>query len=230
MSVLIGLSAFALLAVATAVLLQMDAGRLARVIRVGGPAVLAVLGIGLVLLGSAASGGIMLSVAGAWFLAGRRGRSRKALPGGRSIVRTAALEMELDHDSGALEGQALAGTYEGQLLGTLDLTALLFLLKEVRSDSESVRLLEAYLDSRFAAWRLHMKPDMDARAGRTPGAGAMSKEEAYKVLGLEATATTADIRHAHRRLMQRLHPDRAGSTFLAARINEAKDVLLSHHN
>ncbi|MFC3218490.1 DnaJ domain-containing protein [Tianweitania populi] len=214
----------------TITLLRTDAGRLARAIRIGGPAVLAFLGIGLVLFGSAAAGGIMLSVAGASFLAGQRGKNRKALTGRRSIVRTAALEMELDHDSGALEGQALAGTYEGQLLGTLDLTALLVLFKEIRSDSESVRLLEAYLDSRVAAWRLHMKPDMDTRAGRTPGAGTMSKEEAYKILGLEATATTADIRHAHRRLMQRLHPDRGGSTFLAARINEAKDVLLSHHN
>ena len=57
----------------------------------------------------------------------------------------------------------------------------------------------------------------------------MTKEEAYKVLGLEAGATATDIRQAHRRLMQRLHPDLGGSSFLAARINEAKDVLLSNH-
>ena len=230
MSILVGITTLALLVIAAGMFLRIDAGQLARYVRVGGPALLAVLGLGLILLGSAAPGGMMLSAAGAWFLVGRRSKRHKPLTGRRSIVRTAALEMELNHDNGALEGHALAGTYEGQLLGTLDLDALLVLLKEIRSDSESVRLLEAYLDSRFATWRQHMEPNMNARAGRAPGTGAMSKEEAYEVLGLEATATAADIRHAHRRLMQRLHPDRGGSTFLAARINEAKDVLLSHHN
>ncbi|MBS9720476.1 DnaJ domain-containing protein [Tianweitania sp. BSSL-BM11] len=222
--------AILLLAAAAALFLRMDAGRLARGIPVAGPAVLTGLGVVLLLLGSAVPGGMMVSAAGAWFLVGRRRKKRKPLTGRRSHVRTAALEMQLDHDTGALEGHVLAGSHEGQLLGTLDMDALLIVLKEIRSDRESVRLLEAYLDSRFATWRQHVQPDVHTRARRTPGTSAMSKEEAYKVLGLEATATAADIRHAHRRLMQRLHPDRGGSTFLAARINEAKDVLLSHHN
>lgn len=230
MSIVVGLIVMlATLAFLAGAFMRLDAARLAANIRLAVPVVLAVGGLGLMLVGRAAVGGMMLSGAAAWYGSGQRRRRAKPTPGRRSSVRTAALEMELDHDSGTLEGHVLAGTYEGQLLGTLDLEALLLLMQELRSDSESVRLLETYLDGRFPAWRQHAQANMNAGAGSAPAAGPMSKEEAYKILGLEATATAADIRQAHRRLMQRLHPDLGGSTFLAARINEAKDVLLSHH-
>jgi hypothetical protein len=229
MSVLIALVVcVAALALLASLLLRVDAASLARTIRLAGPALLGIAGVVLMFIGRAGLGGMLLSGAAAWYGAGQRRQKAKPTPGRRSSVRTAALEMELDHDSGTLEGQVLAGTYEGHMLGTLDLPALTELMHEFRSDSESVRLLETYLDGRFPTWREHVKADVHAGAGSTPAAGPMSKEEAYKIL--EATATAADIRQAHRRLMQRLHPDLGGSTFLAARINEAKDVLLSHHN
>ena len=61
-----------------------------------------------------------------------------------------------------------------------------------------------------------------------PRGGAMSREEAYQVLGLTPGASEADIRAAHHRLMRTAHPDTGGSDWLAARINMARDVLLGH--
>jgi DnaJ homolog subfamily C member 19 len=55
---------------------------------------------------------------------------------------------------------------------------------------------------------------------------AMSVEEAYSVLGLKPGATAEDVRQAHRRLQKDFHPDKGGSDYLAAKINQAKDVLL----
>jgi hypothetical protein len=56
--------------------------------------------------------------------------------------------------------------------------------------------------------------------------GAMTREEAWQVLGLRPGASVADIRAAHRRLMRAAHPDTGGSDWLAARINQARDILL----
>ena len=133
--------------------------------------------------------------------------------------------MTLDHDSGNLAGEVLAGRFQGQRLDQLDLEDLLRLLDECAADEESVALLQAYLDRVHGdEWRQRA----GARAQRQgpPRSGEMSREEALQILGLDAGAGETEITEAHRRLMQKLHPDRGGSAYLAARINLAKEILL----
>lgn len=108
----------------------------------------------------------------------------------------------------------------------MDDDQLLQLYGELASDGESGALLEAYLDSRLPDWRENADTGASERQGSAFSSGAMAKEEAYQILGLDPGAGTKDIRDAHRRLMKRIHPDSGGSTFLAAKINEAKDVLI----
>ena len=62
--------------------------------------------------------------------------------------------------------------------------------------------------------------------GRSGSSGNMSRSEALAVLGLREGCTSDDIREAHRRMMKSAHPDAGGSDYLAAKVNEAKDVLL----
>ena len=153
------------------------------------------------------------------------GRTQKT-PGQVSRVRTAFLEMELDHDSGALRGQVLAGRHQGAALDDLDVPTLIALLREI--DEDSLRLLAAYLDRRQPRWREHA-PDDAASANRASRGGKMTEEEAYQILGIQPGATAQEIARAHRSLIKKLHPDQGGSTYLAARINEAKDVLIRGH-
>ncbi len=213
------------------VFLRADAAKLASWMRTLGPVLLALIGVAALLVGRAGIGGLILSTALAWYGSMRMKRpTAKLEPGKYSTVRTAALEMELDHDTGNLEGLVLAGRHEGKMLGTMSLAELQQLYRELPGDPESRQLLETYLDGRFPIWRKDAEANGGDGLGVSPGSGAMTKEEAYKILGLEAGAAAADVRKAHRRLMQRLHPDLGGTSFLAARINEAKDVLLSNHN
>jgi hypothetical protein len=155
------------------------------------------------------------------------GRTQKS-PGQVSRVRSAFLEMELDHDSGAMRGRILAGRYAGVSLDALDPPTLIGLIGEI--DDDSRQLMMAYLDRRAPGWREHAQGDAKAGDGNnaTPRA-KMTEEEAYQILGLQSGASAQDITRAYRSLMKKLHPDQGGSTYLAARVNEAKDVLLRRH-
>ena len=149
--------------------------------------------------------------------------------GRRSTVRSAALEMQLDHDTGTLSGRVLVGRFEGFDLARLSVDDLVALWREIGGDAESRSLLEAYLDRRAPVWRQHAQEDPAARQGGAARPGAMTDEEAHQVLGLRPGATETEIREAHRRLVKAVHPDLGGSTFLAAKINEAKDRLVGKH-
>jgi DnaJ domain len=155
------------------------------------------------------------------------GSSRSS--GSASTVRSRYLEMRLDHDSGDMTGRVLGGEQAGRALDELIDRELLALRDEIAGDPESLALLEAYLDRRISGWREHVEGDTAAGTGGAADPGAMTDEEAYEILGLAPGAGEAEIRAAHRRLMKRVHPDQGGSTFLAAKINQAKDWLLSKH-
>lgn len=160
-------------------------------------------------------------------------------PGQASAVETAWLAMTLDHDSGAMDGRVRAGRFAGRLLSSLDLAELGALLDECRSaDRDSVPLLEAYLDRVHGpGWRDRGegtgeggRQEAPGGAGGTPRPprGGMSREEAYEILGLAPGAGADAVKEAHRKLMQKLHPDHGGPTYLAAKINQAKDLLLGN--
>ncbi|MDP1961535.1 MAG: molecular chaperone DnaJ [Reyranella sp.] len=141
--------------------------------------------------------------------------------GQRTEVRTAFLQAWIDHATGDVGGAVLSGRFVSRTLDSLADTELLDLHAECASDSDSLKVLEAYLDRRLGGdWRNVRRP---------PPAGSrtdMSRNEALAVLGLAEGATADEIRAAHRRLIQRMHPDVGGSADLAARINRAKDILL----
>jgi hypothetical protein len=154
------------------------------------------------------------------------GKRMSKSTGQTSQVRSDFVEMELDHDTGAMRGRILKGRMEGVTLDALDVTTLMSLLPEI--DDESRALLMAYLDRREPTWREHA----DAGSATGPGhvnSGKMTEEEAYQILGVQPGASAADIGRAHRALMKKLHPDQGGSTYLAARVNQAKDLLLKRH-
>lgn len=161
-------------------------------------------------------------------LGGAFGTSRKS-PGQTSSVGTERLEMELDHDTGHMDGKCLVGRFAGRSLSSLSDREAIELYQEFAADGfKEAALMEAYLDWRVADWRDKAQeaapPGSSGRAG--PRGNRMTPEEARAVLEVGANATDDEIRSAHRRLMKKLHPDQGGSTYLAARINEAKEILL----
>lgn len=150
-------------------------------------------------------------------------------PGQTSEVTTRFLRMVLDHDSGEMTGEILEGSFAGRRLDQLDQAELIALWDECQAaDAQSAAVLEAYLDRAFGeAWRETAGAGPAGEgAGTGGGEGAMSARDAYAILGLEPGAGEAEIREAHRRLMQKVHPDHGGSNYLAAKINRAKELLL----
>jgi hypothetical protein len=228
---LLGVVFLLLLLWAGSAFIKADAKQVASVLRwIGGGA--AVLLAGFLLFRGAIAVAIPLGAFGlsllGWtsfwpaFFGARTQRSA----GQTSRVRTAFLEMELDHDTGRMHGRVLAGSHQGASLDALDRATLMKLLGEIDDDSRD--LLAAYLDRREPNWREHAQREAGAGA-RPTGGGKMTEEEAYQILGLQPGASTEEISRAHRSLIKKLHPDQGGTTYLAARINEAKDVLLRSH-
>ena len=243
---LAGCAVLLLLIIGGRFLVRAEPRKLAMVIRkTGGVAALAIAGF--LLMRGALPIAIPLAVFGLALVGGRNvlgfggrpfGSMRKS-PGQKSHVRTDRLEMELDHDSGHMDGKCLSGRFAGRTLSSLSDREAMELLAELRSaGAREAALMEAYLDWRLPNWRDQSSAEADwqphgfAEEERTEAprsraqANRMSVEEAYAVLGVDKTASEEEVKQAHRRLMMKMHPDQGGSTYLAARINEAKEVLL----
>ena len=146
--------------------------------------------------------------------------------GQQSTVETRFVRMTLDHDTGEMNGSVLEGRFVGNDLKELSLEQLIALLAEcTREDEESAALVRAYLDRVHGdEWQEREQPQAGNDAAGF--SSEMTRHEAYEILGLDEEANEEQIIEAHRRLMQKVHPDRGGSTFLAAKINQAKDLLL----
>jgi hypothetical protein len=161
-------------------------------------------------------------------IGGMFGAGAQRSPGQASQVRSAFLDMSLDHDTGELSGLIVAGPNAGHSLDEFDLPQLTAMMQGF--DAESVSLLESYLDRRFPAWRQNAQGNPAGGESRPAASGKMTDEEAYQILGLKPGAGRDEIGRAHRTLIKKLHPDQGGSTYLAARVNEAKDTLLRTHH
>lgn len=150
--------------------------------------------------------------------------ARGPTPGQTSEVRTRWLAMSLDHDTGAMDGEVLDGPYTGRQLSELSVEELQLLCRLVEDDPQSAQVLDAWIE------RMHGDIGGEGAGTRSQGRAAddtgMTRAQALDILGLGEGADEAAIREAHRRLMLANHPDRGGSSWLAARINQAKDVLL----
>jgi len=237
MAILIGLVALALTIMALNAYTKTSPALLAVLIRRGGGFLALALG-GLLLARGRLDLGMAFMGLGLWLMGlggGALRRFRGAGAGGVSRVRSAMIEMELEHSTGAIRGVVLAGQHEGAHLDSLARPALLELYGVCRRDDpDGARLLEAYLDRRFPGWRSTSDAHADTGGFRSGDggarrSGAISEDEAYEILGLKRGAAAADIARAHRDLMKKLHPDLGGTTDLAARVNEAKDVLMRRH-
>jgi len=218
--------------------------QMARLLRMAGGAGL--IGVALLLI---MRGGIIDAVPlvglGAWLIWGDQippwlrgrwagvlgGQGQTGAPGGGSGPAPAAsrvvtdhLDVSLDHATGALDGRVLKGIFQGRRIVSLKPAELALLWQDCRfNDPQSARILEVYLDHVHPTWREDLARGEKEMSGSD---GRVSPAEALQILGLAEGASDDDVRRAHRALILKLHPDRGGSTYLAAKINEAKDVLL----
>jgi hypothetical protein len=215
---------------------QLSPASAAAAVRNAGAVAVFVIAGFLLLRGNFAGAATLAAVATSLGLVGRRGRLASVLgavgfgprPGRVTTARSAMIEMRLDQDTGVMSGTVLAGAQRGRELDMLTRGECLALYEDCRRDDpEGARLLETYLDRRFAGWRQTDEGQSEERRRNDRG-GAMTRDQAYQILGLAQGASAEEIIRAHRSLMQKLHPDHGGSTALAAQVNQAKDVLLRH--
>ena len=153
---------------------------------------------------------------------GSSASAKQRSDGQTSTIRTQYFLMELDHDTGNMDGSVLIGSFSQHRLSDLSLKELLNILNECQDEADSAQVLVAYLDRNYPEWGDYSKMDSYENLGSDT---QMDQRLALEILGLQEPITQADVIKAHRQLMQKLHPDRGGSDYLAKKINLAKDFL-----
>jgi hypothetical protein len=221
---ILGLAALAALLVALRMFARANPAWMSRRLT-GGAGVALLLAAGVLALRGIEAIAVPLAMLGSWLLwgstAGPWGKAgAQKTPGQTSRITTDYLEMELDHDTGEMRGHVLKGLFQGRDIASLSPADLALLWQDSRhTDQQSAQLIEAYLDRVHPTWREDVaRGESDMSQGPD---GRMTPEEALEILGLKPGADEEAIRRAHRGLMLKLHPDRGGSTYLAAKINEA---------
>ena len=169
---------------------------------------------------------ILLLILGSVLLLPRNAAMARRSTTRTSEVRSAHLEMTLDHGTGFIDGRILSGNLQGQILSDLGLQDLLRFYAEIQADEETVKLFETFLDSAHPDWRDEMQESAARGENASSLSRQLSRDEAYRLLGLEAGSSEEEIREAYHRLIKRVHPDRGGSAALTAQITEARNRLL----
>lgn len=206
--------------------LNNPAPKSAAVLTTAGPFILMVVGALLTFFRRGMIGIPLIFLGLSWWRRNRSMRPPDYSGGQKSTVRSADLEMELDHDTGEIDGRVLTGRLKGTLLSSLNEEQLLSFYLEISSDGDSVALLVSFLDRYHPNWRENVDPDSFRKQDSGSGIENMSRQEAYQILGVEPGVSQQEIYQAWRRLIKGVHPDHGGSAFLTAKINAAKDVLL----
>ena len=166
-----------------------------------------------------------LGVLGLGHLAGIELPWASNTPGAKPHIKTKILVMDLEHDNSQMNGEVISGKFKGQTLDQLNQSKLMELLDECLAvGGQSPHLLQAYLDTTHPEWRQNYHGQSANSSNKTVG---MDEAEALAILGLFKGAKDKQIISAHRNLMKQYHPDLGGSDYLAAKINEAKELLLS---
>ena len=144
---------------------------------------------------------------------------------GPSTLRTQGLKVTFDFASGDADGEVFTGPFTGKQLSELDDAQLKEQLAFFQADDrQSTLLLQAYLMKKGIGG--FSQSGQNGNQNNSPMDTNLSQEEALQILGLEPGADKEEIVKAHKRLIQKLHPDRGGNQYLAAKINAARDRLV----
>jgi len=191
------------------------------------PPILIVTGVLLILIRRGVIGIPLVLIGLSWMRRIRSTHTATFSGGNKSTVRSKNIEMELDHDTGEMDGSVLTGIMKGARLSSLTKQEILSIYQETNSDVDSAALLASFLDRYHPDWREHSGSESFNEQHGTAGFDTMTRQEACQILGIEPDASKQEILQAWRHLIKRVHPDSGGSAFLTAKINAAKDVLLN---